>query len=62
MINKTVRGNRSNLVITECYDTETKEWCTIELDLRDPITRYIPEYFMQQYGLDFRSDEEAENE
>ena len=41
-MDKSIRGNRSNLTITECYDTETGQWVWVELDLREPFGRYIP--------------------
>jgi hypothetical protein len=44
--NKNVRGNRSNLIIDKCYDLEKQEWIFKELDLREPIIRYIPEYIV----------------
>lgn len=48
-MDKNIRGNKCNLIITNCYDIENKEWSMVELDMREPIDRYIPEYMFEIY-------------
>lgn len=41
-----VRGVRSNFITMSCYDLQNDEWEVIELDIRKPITRFVPEFLL----------------
>lgn len=41
------RGIRSNFITTICYDTVKDEWVMMTLDMREPMDRYIPEWFLK---------------
>ena len=42
-----VRGKRSNFIGCMCYDTKTDVFVFVDLDLRKPFTRYIPEWLLK---------------
>ena len=43
-----VRGLRSNFISCMCYDLETEQMVFVEdLDMRNPIERYIPEWYLK---------------
>ena len=42
------RGVMSNFITTVCFDTVENEYIVKTLDLREPIGRYIPAYFMSE--------------
>ncbi len=44
--NTNKRGIRSNFITTVCFDTVENEYVIKTLDLREPIDRYVPAYFM----------------
>ena len=44
-----VRGNRSKIIGSQCYDTETDQWVLMELDMTQPIDRYIPEWMYVEW-------------
>ena len=47
-MNKNIRGNRSNLILTNCYNVETGKIEFVEINLREPINKYIPEYIIDK--------------
>ena len=44
----TNRGNRSNIMTTLCLDLETGETVFKDIDMREPLERYIPMYIVDQ--------------
>lgn len=44
-----VRGIRSNFYTCICLDSETDNWILKEIDMREPIIRYIPEWMVIEY-------------
>jgi hypothetical protein len=43
-----VRGLRSDFISCMCYDLETEQMVFLEdLDMRKPIDRYIPEWYLK---------------
>ena len=44
--NTNKRGILSNFITTLCFDTVQNEYVVKTLDLREPVGRYIPAYFM----------------
>lgn len=46
--NANKRGIMSNFITTVCYDTIENEYVWKTLDLREPVGRYIPAYFMSE--------------
>lgn len=42
------KGERSNFIGCMCYDTETEDFVFVNLDLRKPFTRYIPEWVIAE--------------
>ena len=42
------RGIMSNFITTLCFDIVENEYIVKTLDLREPIGRYIPAYFMSE--------------
>ena len=45
--NSVTRGIRSNFITAPCYDTLQNEWVMMTLDMREPMDRYIPEWFLK---------------
>ena len=46
--NTNKRGILSNFITTLCFDTVQNEYVVKTLDLREPVGRYIPAYFMSE--------------
>jgi len=47
--NKNTRGNRSRIIGCNCYDIVTDTWVFYEIDLGNPIDRYIPEWLYAEW-------------
>ena len=46
--NTNMRGIMSNFITTVCFDTVKNDYVVKTLDLREPVGRYIPAYFMSE--------------
>lgn len=47
---KNVRGNRSKIIGSQCYDVETGQWVFREWNMDEPIGRYIPEFMFMVWA------------
>ena len=54
----TIRGKRAKIIGAQCYDTETKQWVFMELDMTQPIDRYIPEWMFVEWLMKQDDDNE----
>ena len=53
------RGKRAKTMGAHCYDTETGQWILVELDMTQPIDRYIPEWMFVEWLM--KQDTGSEN-
>lgn len=54
-----IRGKRAKIIGTQCYDTETKQWIFMGLDMTQPIGRYIPEWMFVEWLMKQDNNSEA---